>query len=216
MTSGVLPTFTAADRADQLERARQTSDGSGGLRTGGRAYCRVLSDLTDAWVQQLFTTAVASHPDVAGRVALLAVGGYGRGELAPFSDLDLLLVYDIRSKKAVRAVEPIASALWYPMWDAGFKLGHAVRSVKEQMTLAADDLDSATALLTARPLAGDESLAAEVIAAGRGVVDHPCGTIPQRPARPASANAKTKPVMLRTGSNPTSSRVTAGSVTSSR
>jgi len=100
-------------------------------------------------------------------MAILAVGGYGRRELAPFSDLDLLLVHDIKSKKAIADIEPIATALWYPMWDAGIKLGHAVRSVKEQMALASDDLDTATALLNARPLAGDESLADEVIAKGK-------------------------------------------------
>ncbi len=166
MTSGVSASLAATDRAQHLEQAR-TALPAQGLRSGGRAYCGTLCELTDGWVQQLFADAVAAHPPTKGRVALLAVGGYGRGELAPYSDLDLLLVHDLKSKKAQAAIEPIASALWYPMWDAGIKLGHAVRSVKEQMALASEDLDSATALLTARPLAGDESLADEVIAKGR-------------------------------------------------
>lgn len=66
-----------------------------------------------------------------------------------------------------REIEPIASALWYPLWDAGVKLGHAVRRVTEQVDLVDGDLDSATALLTARPLAGDRDIAAEVIERGR-------------------------------------------------
>ena len=101
-----------------------------------------------------------------GRVALLATGGYGRGELAPFSDLDLLLVHDLKPKEVRSKIEPIATALWYPLWDAGVKLGHAVRTLKEQVDLAKTDLDSATALLTARPLAGDDELAREVVATG--------------------------------------------------
>ena len=157
---------TAADRGQQLTQAK-ASVSKAGLRAGGRAYCESLSALTDTWVQQLFADAIATHPPEKGRVAILAVGGYGRGELAPYSDLDLLLVHDMKSRKATAAIEPLASALWYPMWDAGIKLGHAVRSVKEQMALVSEDLDSATALLTARPLAGDATLAAEVIAKGQ-------------------------------------------------
>ena len=166
MTAGHALTVTAADRAAHLEAARAAGAAGIGLRGGGRDYCRALSDVTDGWVRQLFAQAVETNPELKGRLAILAVGGYGRGELAPYSDLDVLLVHDVKGKKAMAAIEPIASALWYPMWDAGIKLGHAVRSVKEAMTLAADDLDSATALLTARWLAGDESLASEVMARG--------------------------------------------------
>jgi [protein-PII] uridylyltransferase len=103
----------------------------------------------------------------SGRIALLAVGGYGRGELAPASDLDLLLVHDLKPKKVPKFVEPVASAIWYPLWDSGVRLGHAVRRLDEQLALLRDDLEVSTALLTARPLAGDDSLAEEVIAAGR-------------------------------------------------
>lgn len=167
MTAGAAPNFAAADRAAHLVQAKAGGVGNVGLRDGGLTYCRTLSDLTDEWVSHLYAQAVAANPEVKGRISVLAVGGYGRGELAPYSDLDVLLVHDVKGKKAMAAVEPIASALWYPMWDAGIKLGHAVRSVKETMTLAADDLDSATALLTARWLGGDESLAAEVVERGR-------------------------------------------------
>ena len=105
----------------------------------------------------------------AGRVALLAIGGYGRGELAPQSDLDLLLVHDVKPKKVAKEIEPFASAIWYPLWDSGVKLGHAVRRIDEQLELAATDLDSATAIVTARPLAGDDDLAGQIVEQGLAV-----------------------------------------------
>ena len=134
----------------------------------GRQYCRVLAELTDEWVIGLFEAAIEQHAPSA-RVALLAIGGYGRGELAPGSDLDLLLVHDVKPKKVAKEIEPTASALWYPLWDAGVKLGHAVRRLDEQLDLARTDLDSATALITARPLAGDDLLADDVVEKGRAL-----------------------------------------------
>lgn len=123
----------------------------------GTAFCRALSDATDDWIRLRFADAWRQAPSTA-RVALLAVGGYGRGELAPFSDLDLLLLHQGRG-----SVAELASALWYPIWDAGLKLGHGVRDVQQTRKLATSDLDVATSLLTARHLAGDEGLAAELI-----------------------------------------------------
>lgn len=153
--------MTSAERLQHLVDAA----GPDGSQTG-LAYCRALSEITDDWVIALYDRAVEEHPLPAGRVALLAVGGYGRGELAPASDLDLLLVHDVKPKKVPRLIEPIASALWYPLWDSGVKLGHAVRRLDEQLALLRADLDTSTSLLTARPLAGDDSLADELIAAG--------------------------------------------------
>ncbi len=128
---------------------------------GGRELCRSLTVATDAWLVALHEAARAEHPS-APRAALLAIGGYGRGELAPYSDLDLLLVHS----STARDVEPFASAIWYPLWDAGTKLGHAVRTLDDQLDLARGDLDTATALLTARLIAGDTALAAKVVDGG--------------------------------------------------
>ncbi len=147
-------------------RAEHLAHAAAATPLPGRAYCRSLAELTDDWVISLFDEAMQQVKRPAGRVALLAIGGYGRGELAPQSDLDLLLVHDVKAKKVSREVEPLASALWYPLWDSGVKLGHAVRRVDEQLALAATDLDSATALVTARPLAGDDELASEVVEQG--------------------------------------------------
>jgi [protein-PII] uridylyltransferase len=95
-------------------------------------------------------------------VALVAVGGYGRQELAPHSDVDILLVYDGKPG----GIEDLAKDLWYPLWDAGLKLGHAVRSFDDQLAMAGDDLDTATSLLSARPLAGDDELGARLVNEG--------------------------------------------------
>lgn len=152
------------DRTVHLERAAH--EGSSGAERAGRDYCVALAAVTDEWVIELFEAALAANP-TKHRVALMAVGGYGRGDLAPHSDLDLLLVHDAKPRKVAAEIEPIASALWYPLWDAGVKLGHAVRRVDEQLDLVDGDLDSATALLTARLLAGDVQIAADVTARGR-------------------------------------------------
>jgi len=154
---------TSALRAEHLERV------AAGVPRPGRDYCRSLAAATDDWVIEIFDQALEQSDRGAGKVALLAIGGYGRGELAPQSDLDLLLVHDVKAKKVAKEIEPIASAIWYPLWDSGVKLGHAVRRIDEQLDLARTDLDSATALVSARPLAGDDDLADEVIAQGLAV-----------------------------------------------
>ncbi|MEM1334216.1 MAG: DUF294 nucleotidyltransferase-like domain-containing protein, partial [Actinomycetota bacterium] len=153
------------DEAARRDAGQDHDPDAGGERRG-RDYCLRLAELTDEWVVSLFDLAVEASP-TKHRVALLAVGGYGRGELAPYSDLDLLLVHDAKPKRVASDIEPIASAIWYPLWDAKVKLGHAVRRVDEQVDLLTGDLDSATALLTARHLAGDTDLAAEVMERGR-------------------------------------------------
>jgi [protein-PII] uridylyltransferase len=147
-------------------RAEHLAHASGASARPGLDYCRALADVTDDWVVAIFDDALDKIKRPGGRVALLAVGGYGRGELAPQSDLDLLLVHDVKARKVAKEIEPLASAIWYPLWDSGVKLGHAVRRIDEQLDLATTDLDSATALVTARPLAGDDDLAAQVVEQG--------------------------------------------------
>ena len=122
------------------QRLSAVADGS----IAGRAYCQQLAEATDAWIVALAALAREQHPR-APRFALVAVGGYGRGELSPFSDIDLLLVHQSSSAR----LEAVASAIWYPIRDAGLKLGHAVRSLDDTLALAKTDLDTATALLTA-------------------------------------------------------------------
>ncbi|WP_432478954.1 [protein-PII] uridylyltransferase [Nocardioides sp. GXQ0305] len=86
-------------------------------------------------------------------LALVAVGGYGRGELAPCSDLDVVLVHE-------EGVDPgaVAADVWYPLWDSGTRLDHSVRSLPEMVAAGAGDLKVALGLLDVRHVAGDPNL----------------------------------------------------------
>ena len=89
---------------------------------------------------------------------MVAVGGYGRGDLSPHSDIDLLFLVPPRSEVTPATLR----GLLYPLWDAGFQVGHAVRTPKEAVERSGEDLDSATAVLSARLVAGDEELFGEL------------------------------------------------------
>ncbi|AXG80542.1 [protein-PII] uridylyltransferase [Streptomyces paludis] len=113
-----------------------------------------LARLTDDWLNALFTTA-AREAGVRG-AALVAVGGYGRGELSPRSDLDLLLLHD--GKSAPGAIAALADRVWYPVWDLGLALDHSVRTPAEARKTAAEDLKAQLGLLDARHVSGDLGL----------------------------------------------------------
>ncbi|MFD6280573.1 [protein-PII] uridylyltransferase [Streptomyces sp. NPDC060209] len=115
-----------------------------------------LARLTDDWLTVLFTAA-AEEAGVRG-AALVAVGGYGRGELSPRSDLDLLLLHDGTADAA--AVATLADRIWYPVWDLGLALDHSVRTPGEARKTAGEDLKVQLGLLDARPVAGDLGLVA--------------------------------------------------------
>lgn len=91
-------------------------------------------------------------PPAVALVALVALGGYGRGELAPSSDVDLLILH--RGDDPAE-LEALAEGLLYPLWDAGLTVGHGVRTADECLTLAFERLDATTAMLDGRLLAGD-------------------------------------------------------------
>ncbi|MGW2963631.1 [protein-PII] uridylyltransferase [Streptomyces sp. NPDC001220] len=111
-----------------------------------------LAELTDGWLTGLFAAATEG---IRGGVSLVAVGGYGRGELSPRSDLDLLLLHDGADSGAVAAV---ADRLWYPVWDLGLALDHSVRTPAEARKTAGEDLKVQLGLLDARHIAGDLGL----------------------------------------------------------
>ncbi|XCM84132.1 [protein-PII] uridylyltransferase [Kitasatospora sp. HUAS MG31] len=138
-TGGGEPTDYAA------ERARLLADPA--VRGADRR--RALAGLADRWLAELFRAAGAP----AG-TALVAVGGYGRGELSPRSDLDLLLLYQ-------DDLDPeLPERLWYPVWDAGAALDHSVRTPAEARAVAGEDLKAQLGLLDARHIAGDAELTA--------------------------------------------------------
>ncbi len=150
---------------------RRTELIASGLR--GPKLRAALAEAADEWLGELFAAAlVSTSPEGAAQsavrgVALVAVGGYGRAELSPGSDLDVLLLHD-GSLKAPR-IAALAEAIWYPVWDAkGVKLDHSVRSVSEARSVARDDLPVALGLLTARHVVGDEALTAQLRATALG------------------------------------------------
>ena len=114
-----------------------------------------LADLTDAWLTGLF----AAGAEGLRGASLVAVGGYGRGELSPRSDLDLVLLHDGGDTKAVAA---LADRLWYPVWDLGLDLDHSVRTPAEARKTAGEDLKVQLGLLDARHIAGDLGLTASL------------------------------------------------------
>ena len=132
----------AVDRGALLERTE--------LR--GSAFTDAYTKQLDQWLQD-----IATSTDLPAGVALAAVGGFGRREMSPESDIDIILVHSDDVD-----VAEIAEQLWYPIWDAGLKLGHRVDTVDGLLKSARNDLDTATALLDVRHLAGDESVSLEL------------------------------------------------------
>ena len=137
------------------------------LAGGAEAGVRIAWDLAaaaDAVVIALWGFAWrhvvrSANPTEGERMTLLAVGGYGRAVLAPFSDIDLLF---LRPWKENAASESLTEFMLYALWDLGFKLGPATRTVAETIKLARADMTIRTAVLEARFLAGDEKLYADL------------------------------------------------------
>jgi [protein-PII] uridylyltransferase len=105
-----------------------------------------LTALTDDWLIELFDASGARDRGAT----LVAVGGHGRGELSPGSDLDLILLHPGGD------IADVADRLWYPIWDSGMRLDHSVRTVAEARRLAAADLRVVLGILDARTVAGDD------------------------------------------------------------
>ncbi|HTP76889.1 MAG TPA: [protein-PII] uridylyltransferase [Rhizomicrobium sp.] len=130
----------------------------------GLAAARALSNLQDATIQVIYDFATkhfyyAQNPTAAERIAVVATGGYGRGELAPGSDIDLLFV---RPFKQTPWGESVIEFILYMLWDLGLKVGHATRSLGECVRLSKQDITIRTAILEARYLWGDENLYEEL------------------------------------------------------
>jgi [protein-PII] uridylyltransferase len=116
------------------------------------------ADAADALCSAAFARALGSRSSAAASdddtgIALVAVGGYGRRELAPHSDLDVVLVHTEDAD-----VSEIAAEIWYPLWDGGAAIDHAVRALPEATEAAKQDVRVALGLLDARHLAGDPSV----------------------------------------------------------
>lgn len=121
-------------------------------RLDAHALRQALVDLHELWL-----TGKGAELGITGDsgLAVVAVGGLGRREMLPYSDLDLVLLHD---DVDLERVAEVADRLWYPLWDAHIKLDHSVRTVPQALRVAADDLTAALGLLDARHIVGDAEL----------------------------------------------------------
>jgi len=132
---------------------------------GGRDLCEKRADVITVMLRHIWMSAWEthrkSHLEQPPRIALLAVGGFGRGELNPYSDIDILFLHPNDNAKVTGQVNDIVQHVLYMLWDIGFQVGHATRTMSELVAQANGDLRTKTSLLEARYLCGDEGLFAE-------------------------------------------------------
>ena len=115
-----------------------------------REFLRQHSDMMDGLVRKAFQAARAKVPSPS--VCLMAIGGYGRAELAPYSDIDLLLLYSPSNKNEL---SPLAEQILYPLWDLGLDVSCSSRSIDECLKMARSDVQVKTGLIDGRYLDGE-------------------------------------------------------------
>jgi [protein-PII] uridylyltransferase len=142
----------AAGRREIEQHFMATQDGAQTVLATARLMDGVIQSLYRVIENRIFR---ASNPTSGEHLALCAVGGYGRGELAPHSDIDLMFLLPY---KITPHTEQVVEFLLYVLWDCGLKVGHATRSIDESLRQAAGDITIRTAMLEARLLAGDAGL----------------------------------------------------------
>jgi [protein-PII] uridylyltransferase len=127
---------------------------------GGREVANARALLLDVLLQNIFAQALQQACGTAVPVTLVAVGGYGRGELCPYSDVDIMFLHAGKAKagKNDPYVTAFVEAVLYTLWDLGFKVGHSTRTVEEAVQQANADIKNKTALIESRPVAGPVEL----------------------------------------------------------
>ncbi len=145
---------------DLAAAAKQLLNGAA-RQLDSAALRNALLDLHEFW---LTTKAAEIGITPTSGFAIVATGGLGRGELLPYSDLDLTLIHDNMPAEDVSAV---AELLWYPLWDANIHLDHSVRTVPEALHVAGDDISAGLAMLDARHVAGDSDLSDLLVSGAR-------------------------------------------------
>lgn len=154
---GAGPARPATDLAAAAEQLL-----SGSTRQLDSAALRdALLELHEFW---LTTKATEIGVTASSGFAIVATGGLGRGELVPYSDLDLTLLHDDMPPEIVGKV---AELLWYPLWDANIRIDHSVRTVPEALRVAGADTSAGLAMLEARHIAGNSELATTLISGAR-------------------------------------------------
>jgi len=131
---------------------------------GGRKICEGRAAILDALLRHLWESARASLSPQAQKefppLALVAIGGYGRAELNPHSDIDFMFLHDgqVAAGRPLPHLSKLIDGVLYPLWDIGLKVGHAVRSIDDCVSVANSDMQSKTSLIESRLIAGDEKL----------------------------------------------------------
>jgi len=148
---GLTRSYVHKARATLFEKHRA---GAGGLEIVA-AYSTMMDELICHLFGAISKDFLRRYPTGNPQCAIIAQGGYGRSELNPHSDIDLLFIY---SWKVSAFVEAVTEKLLYTLWDAGLQVGHAIRSISESMRLAGTDMKVRTALLDSRYVCGDLSL----------------------------------------------------------
>ena len=153
-SSFVVPLRTALTdgRAEIRRRFEATGDGAAVMREQSFLIDQLIRALFDLVTQEIYPLP---NPTKGERLAIVAVGGYGRGELAPYSDIDLLFLLPY---KRTPHTEQVIEYLLYVLWDLGLKIGQSTRSVEECLRQAKSDLTIRTALLESRYLWGEQTL----------------------------------------------------------
>jgi [protein-PII] uridylyltransferase len=158
---------------ETLDARRQAIAGAHARGATGVEVVTALTDLADTILLDLYHASLgaAGMSDPSG-VALVALGGYGRRELAPYSDIDLMFLYAPLHEQQARA---LSTAILHTLWDLGFQVGHSLRTIADCRVMGRSDLTVRTALMEARWLAGDRELFIEftqnyrVAVSGKGV-----------------------------------------------
>jgi [protein-PII] uridylyltransferase len=162
--SAVLPEALERGRAEIARRIAAEP-------SRGRVHAAATAFLTDQLVRLAFDHALSLYPNpnptAAERIALVALGGYGRGEMAPFSDVDLMF---LTPEPRAPWCEQVVEATLYLLWDLKLKVGQAIRTLPELLSLARSDMTVRTAMLEARFVWGDEPLFAEAAARFRAEI----------------------------------------------
>ncbi|KRE24844.1 protein-PII uridylyltransferase [Bosea sp. Root483D1] len=150
---------------DNLDEGRQSAREILARTRNGLSCAKRLSGVMDSVVASLHAAATrhfypVDNPSAGERIAVVAVGGYGRGTLAPGSDVDLLFLFP---DKQTAWGESVVEAMLYPLWDLKLKVGHSVRSVDDCIREGRADMTIRTALLEARLICGDAALFADLV-----------------------------------------------------
>lgn len=132
---------------------------------GGREVCAARAAVIDTLIRYLWEASRKALSAQAQKefpaMALIALGGYGRGELNPYSDIDFMFLHDgqvVAGSKALPHLSKLMDGILYPLWDLGFKIGHSVRTIAECVQVANGDMQSKTSLIEARLVTGERKI----------------------------------------------------------